>query len=72
MLLTAKPDQIKQRRVALNLSKTKLSQKAGLANNAVLRIENGCGKVHPLRAKALAEALGCDVADIFVISQKGA
>lgn len=61
-----KQEEIKKRREALGLTRSGLSRKAGLAENALLRIERGETKyTFPIRAKAIAEALGCKVEDIF-------
>lgn len=53
-------------RTKKGLSKHQLSLQAGLSNQALSRIERGeTKKIHPLRAKAIAEVLDCDVKDIF-------
>lgn len=68
------PDQkeLKERRKAAGFSMKKLSQQAGLPDNAVLRIETGKTKrVNHLRAREIAKALSCEVEDIFTTS-KGA
>ena len=66
MMLVAKRTDIQKRREAKGLSRKKLSQQAGLPDNAVCRIERGENKyTHPLRAAAIAQALGCKVEDIF-------
>ena len=50
----------------MNLSQRQLSSKAGLPLNAICRIEKGNNSyVYPIRAKAIAEALGCEIIDIF-------
>lgn len=65
MYLTPKISEIRKRRVALALSQRGLSLKAGLGGQAVNRIERGeTSAIHPLRAAALADALGCTVDDI--------
>lgn len=65
-MLIPKSDEIKKRRLQSNLTKSQLSLKAGLPANAICRIE---GKKHayviPIRAKAIARALDCEVKDIF-------
>jgi DNA-binding XRE family transcriptional regulator len=63
--LRAKKKVIKQKRVEAGLSQHKLSRLAGLGNSAVYRMEEAEYAVHPLRAKAVAEVLGCKVDDLF-------
>lgn len=46
-------------------SQRKLSISAGLSDNAVFRMENEDYSVNILRAKAVAEALKCDLCDII-------
>lgn len=67
MFLIPKSDEIKKRRILQGLSRYALSKKAGLGSYAVGRMEEKIHCCHPLRAKALAEALGCELADIFEI-----
>lgn len=69
----AKQTEIKRRRVEAGLNRKDLSLRAGLPSNAVSRIESGKGgsQTHPLRARAIAQALNCKVEDIF-IKAKGA
>lgn len=63
---------IRARREAAGLTKQALSRKAGLPDNAVLRIENGSSeRINHLRAGVIAEALHCSVEDIFT-ETKGA
>ena len=69
---TAKRAEIKRRRLESGLNKKELSLKAGLPANAIGRIEKGeSEQTHPLRARAIAEALHCGVEDIFT-ETKGA
>ena len=66
MMLVAKRTDIQKRREAKGLS-----QQAGLPDNAVCRIERGENKyTHPLRAAAIAQALGCKVEDIFYVDKQ--
>ena len=59
-------NEIKRRRLEMDLSKRKLSIKAGLPANAVCRLEGKKYKyVHPIRAQALAKALECNIYDVF-------
>ena len=60
-----KVEEIKRRRLEAGLSRQKLSLLAGLPKNAVYRIElDQAGYTYPIRARALAEALHCEVEDI--------
>lgn len=71
-MFIAKRDEIKRQRLECGLNKKELSLKAGLPANAVGRIEKGENEqTHPLRARAIAEALQCGVEDIFT-ETKGA
>jgi transcriptional regulator with XRE-family HTH domain len=65
MFLKPKGKVIAERRKALGYSKNKLSKIAGLGPLAVDRMEKESHLVHPLRAKAMADALGCDINEIF-------
>lgn len=68
----AKREELKHRRLVSGLNKKELSLKAGLPANAIGRIEKGeSEQTHPLRARAIAEALQCEVEDIFT-ETKGA
>lgn len=61
-----KLDELRCRRKAKNWTMQDLSCAAGLPRNAVCRIENGKNpRTHPLRARAIAQALHCKVTDIF-------
>lgn len=71
-MLVPKIEEIRRRRDELGMTKKGLSRKAGLPGNAILRIERGEGRyTYPIRARAIAKALQCDVEDIF-IETKGA
>lgn len=66
MYLKPKILEISRRRKERHLSKHQLSLKAGLGGTAICRIENrSTKKVHPLRAREIANVLGCNVSDIF-------
>ena len=72
MYLIPKVAEIRERRLAANLSQHGLSLKAGLGGQAINRIERGeTVTVHPLRAREIAKALHCVVEDMF-IDVKGA
>lgn len=64
-------DRLKDRREEKGLTQHQLSCIAGLPGNAIFRIENQCvKKTSILRAKAIADALGCQVEDIFTIPSR--
>ncbi len=67
MYLVAKTNEIRTRRKEVGLTQSELSILAGFGacNTSIYRIESSLHKVHPLRAKALAEVLGCKVDDLF-------
>lgn len=66
-MVIPKREEIKKRRKELGMSKCELSKKAGLPNNAIYRIERGESEfTYPIRAKAIAEALECQIEDIFI------
>ncbi|MEA4941894.1 MAG: helix-turn-helix transcriptional regulator [Oscillibacter sp.] len=72
MYLTTNIQELKKRREAEGLSMKALSKRAGLPDNAVLRIESGTTKrINHLRAREIAKALKCRVNDIFN-DEKGA
>lgn len=65
-MMVAKREEIKRRRKEAGLSQKQLSERAGLPGNAICRIEKGeSERTHPLRARVIAEALRCNVEDIF-------
>lgn len=71
-MLIPKVAEIQRRREEAGLSRQKLSLLAGLPKNAIYRIEmDQAGYTYPIRARAIAEALGCGVEDIFT-ETKGA
>lgn len=60
-------NRLKDLREEKGLTQHQLSCIAGLPGNAIFRIENQCvKKTSILRAKAIADALGCPVEDMFV------
>lgn len=65
MWLKPKCEVIKERRRQKGLSMRALSMRANLGKSAVMRMECNLHRVHPLRAAALAQALGCSVEDLF-------
>ena len=65
-MLIAKKDEIKKRREKKKLSQRQLSTIAGLPVNAICRIEKeNYNYTYPVRAKAIADALGCEIQDLF-------
>ena len=65
MLMMVNQAELARKREEKGLTRHKLSLLAGLSNNAVFRMETKLYRVSSLRAKAVADALGCDVADLF-------
>lgn len=73
MFLYPKIDKITKLREIAGLSRRALSQKAGLPENAILRIESGKSKkINHLRAREIAQALGCNVEDICSVPERSA
>lgn len=67
MYLIPISEKIRERRITANLSQHSLSLKAGLGGQAINRIERKeTMGVHPLRAKAIADALECPLEEIFI------
>ena len=67
-MIIPKKDEIMRRREAMGLTRSALSRCAGLPPNALGRIERGETEyTYPIRAKAIAEALGCELEEIFLI-----
>lgn len=65
-MLIPKIEEIQRRREEAGLSRCQLSQAAGLPKNALSRIEyRQTNYTHPIRARAIAEALHCELTDIF-------
>jgi len=73
MFLYPKTEKIIRLREFACLSRRALSQKAGLPDNALLRIENGkTKKINHLRAREIARVLGCEVEDICSLPERNA
>lgn len=72
MYLIANGRAIRERRKAAGLSQMELSKLAGFGegNTAICRIERSKHKVHPFRAKAVANVLGCSVDELFEKAEK--
>jgi len=65
-MLVPKEAEIKRRRLLMKLSQRQLSIKCGLPDNAICRIEKGAfHSIYPIRAKAIAEALQCEISELF-------
>lgn len=65
-MLIPKEKEIKKRRLRMNLSQRQLSIKCGLPDNAICRIEMGAfGSIYPIRARAIAAVLQCQLSDVF-------
>lgn len=57
---------LQERREAQGLSRFGLSKKIGMGSSALYRIESGVTPtVHHLTARAIADALGCKVEELF-------
>lgn len=68
MLVVPNIKEIKSRREKMGYSQHQLSIKAELNGCALCRIESGkTSRVQILRAKAIAEVLGCKLEDIFIM-----
>lgn len=67
MFVIPKVNEIKSRREKQGYSQHQLSLKAELSGCALCRIESGkTTRIHTLRAKAIAEALGCSLEEVFI------
>lgn len=65
MYLKANAAAIWKRRKELGMTQLQVAQKAGIGSMSLTRMENEKHLVHPFRAKAVADVLGCEVADLF-------
>lgn len=62
---------LRDRREKCGMTRFALSKKIGMGGSALYRIEAGISpSVHGLTAKAIANALGCRVEDIFIIPSR--
>ncbi len=65
-MLKPKSAEIKKRRMARTLSQRQLSILCGLPDNAICRIEKGdFQSIYPIRARAIAQALQCELYELF-------
>ncbi len=58
-------DEVRRRREELGLTGTQLAARAGMAPSAVSQIETGKRSPNSVSVMKLAEALGCEVADLY-------
>jgi transcriptional regulator with XRE-family HTH domain len=58
-------DEVRRRREELGLTGTQLAARAGMAPSAISQIETGKRSPNSLSVMKLAEALNCEVADLF-------
>ena len=61
---TTAGDRIRRTRRNLGLTQTELGELAGVVPSTISQIETGERQGHPATLKAIADALGCTVADI--------
>lgn len=65
MPLTFRPEALEMARVDAGLTHTELARRAGVGRSSVYRAEKGRGKPHAQIVKAIADALGIDVTDLY-------
>lgn len=65
-------ERIRERRVLAGLTQIKLALMVGISKQHASGIENGRTNPSPPVLKAYAEALGCDIADFFLIEETDA
>jgi DNA-binding XRE family transcriptional regulator len=70
MFLKPKGSEISKKRLEAGLTRYALSKKAGLGSYAIARMEENLHCVHQLRAKAVAEVLGCNINDLFELQNE--
>jgi transcriptional regulator with XRE-family HTH domain len=58
-------DEVRRRREEQGLTGTQLAEKAGMAPSAISQIETGRRSPHSTSVIKLAEALGCEVGDLY-------
>ena len=66
MLVKINTQKLIEKREKAGLSRNQLSAKAGLSNNAVFRMECKEYRVSDLRAKTVADVLGCRLNEIVL------
>ena len=69
MYLRAKSIAIRERRRKLGYTQADVAKAAGIGPMSLNRMEKN-NSVHPLRAKAVADVLGCKVEDLFEVAEK--
>lgn len=65
-MLSVRKDVLVKKRTEKNLSQHKLSVISGLSGNAIFRMEKYDHKVNKFHAKAVADALGCSINELFI------
>lgn len=65
MYLRAKSIAIRERRKKLGYTQADVAKAAGIGPMSLNRMEKNKYSVHPLRAKAVADVLGCTVEELF-------
>ena len=70
MYLNAKPKAIYMKRKMLGLTQAEVAKLAGIGAMSLSRMENDKNRVHPFRAKAVADVLGCSVDELFEKAEK--
>ncbi len=66
MPLIFQPEQAERCRVLAGLSRDELARRAGITRQALRSIETGDAVPRPPTVKALADALGVEVAELYV------
>ncbi len=69
--LTQDPARLRRRRMMARLTIRDLSAKAGVATGSISSLENGKQSARVTMLAALADALGCDVADLMPAERRG-
>ena len=70
MYLNAKPKAILLRRKEVGLTQAEVAKRAGIGPMSLYRMEKAMYRVHPFRAKAVADVLGCKVEELFESAEK--
>ena len=70
MYLRSKSIAIRERRRKLGYTQADVAKAAGIGPMSLNRMEKNKYSVHPLRAKAVADVLGCKVEDLFEVAEK--
>lgn len=62
---TQDPKRLQRRRIQAGLNKRELAERAGIHKTTMGRLERGINNASPRVLKQLAEALGCEIADLM-------